>query len=273
MSRRGEYAMKNLPIYLVALVAGPAMLSCDGQPTQPSDIRAPADVIPSALLQGASSAVTAESEITLKFDPHNFVRVVDNRFFPLQPGTRWVYKGVEDGEEETNVTIVTHDRKEILGVSTIVVFDRVFLASGELKEKTFDFYAQDKEGNVWYMGENTKELENGRVVSTEGTWQAGRNGAKAGIIMLAHPQIGDQYRQEFLAGEAEDEARVVARGLDIKVPFGSFHNCIKTVEWTRLEPGVKEAKVNCPDVGFVKAAGIEGPATRLVLTDITHVSR
>jgi hypothetical protein len=265
--------MQKFPIYLTSMVAVPLMLSCDGQPTQPSDITGQTGVSPSASLASASSAVTAESEITLKFDPHNFVRVVDNRFFPLEPGTRWVYKGVEDGEEETNITIVTYDRKEILGVSTVVVFDRVFLADGELKEKTFDFYAQDKDGNVWYMGENTKELENGKVVSTEGTWQAGRNGAKPGIIMLAHPKIGDKYRQEFLAGEAEDEARVVARGLDITVPYGSFHNCIKTVEWTPLEPGVTEAKVNCPEVGFVKAAGIEGPATRLVLTDITHVSR
>src|SRR5689334_14810447 len=148
--------MKSFPMSLVVIVAASAMLSCDGQPTQP-DLPRDGVASPTASLQSG----TAESEISLKFDPHNFVREVDNRFFPLRPGTKWVYKGVEDGEQETNVTIVTYHRKEILGVSAVVVFDRVFLANGELKEKTFDWYAQDKDGNVWYMGENTEELENG----------------------------------------------------------------------------------------------------------------
>jgi hypothetical protein len=200
------------------------------------------------------------------------VRVVDNRFFPLRPGTRFFYRGEEDGEEETNITRVTHDRKNILGVSAVVVLDQVFV-NGELKERTFDWYAQDQDGNVWYLGEDTAELEDGKVVSTEGSWQAGKNGAKPGIIMLAQPHITDSYRQEFLLGEAEDEARVVDRGLDITVPYGSFHHCLKTVEWTRLEPGIKESKVYCPGVGFVKAHSVEGPFTNLVLTAITQVSR
>jgi len=202
-----------------------------------------------------------------QFDPANFVRVVDNRFFPLRPGTRYFYKGEEDGEAETNITVVTHDRKNILGVSAVVVLDRVFV-HGELKEKTFDWYARDKEGNVWYLGEDTKEYEDGRVVSTEGSWESGKHGAKPGIIMLAHPRVGDEYRQEFLAGEAEDQAEVVARDLDVTVPYGSFHNCIRTVEFTRLEPGVKEAKLYCPQIGFVKARDVQGPHTRLVLTRV-----
>jgi hypothetical protein len=108
------------------------------------------------------------------------------------------------------------------------------------------------------------------VVSTDGSWEAGVKGAKAGIIMPAHPAVGQHYRQEFFAGEAEDEAKVVDRGLDITVPYGSFHNCIKTVEWTRLEPGIKEAKFYCPRVGFVKANDVQGPETRLVLRHIVH---
>jgi hypothetical protein len=260
--------MSRLSIHALWLAAA-LIAGCRSQPTAPNpNSPAPAE----AAATVASADATAGDFISLKFDPDNFVRTVTNRFFPLDPGTRWVYKGIEDGETETNVTIVTHDRKNILGVSAIVVFDRVFV-HGELKEKTFDWYAQDKQGNVWYLGEDTKELEDGKVVSTEGSWEAGKNGAKAGIIMLAHPQIGDKYRQEFLLGEAEDVARVVARGLDIKVPYGSFHNCLKTVEFTRLEPGVKEAKDFCPGVGFVKAHGIEGPETRLVLTGITQTSR
>jgi len=111
------------------------------------------------------------------------------------------------------------------------------------------------------------------VVSSGGSWLAGRDGAKPGIIMLAHPQVGDSYRQEFLVGVAEDQARVVARDLDQRVPYGSFDNCVRTVEFTALEPGVKEAKVYCPGVGFVRAHDVEGPATRLVLTQITRSSR
>ena len=248
----------SLPLLLLAALP---ILSCDPQPTQPSG----------GAGEPALDPVTATAELRYapRFDPDNFVRVVDNRFFPLKPGTRFVYFGEEDGEAEKNVTVVTHDRKEILGISAIVVLDQVFV-HGELQEKTFDWYAQDKSGNVWYLGEDTKEFEDGAVVSTEGSWEAGVDGAEAGIIMPAHPQVGQHYRQEFFEGEAEDEARVVAVGLDINVPYGSFHNCIKTVEWTRLEPGIKEAKFYCPRVGFVKANDVQGPETRLVLRHIVH---
>jgi hypothetical protein len=254
----------------LAAVAFPLLLSCSGEPIQPSDLSDETSLTESP----EHRAIVAEHAFIFpRFDPDNFVRQVDNRFFPLTPGTRWVYKGEEDGEAEVNITIVTHDRKNILGVSAVVVLDRVF-AGGELKEKTFDWYAQDTQGNVWYLGENTKEFENGRVVSTEGSWEAGKLGARPGIIMLAHPKVGDRYRQEFLAGEAEDQARVVAVDIDQEpVPYGRFNNCLRTVEFTRLEPGVKEAKIYCPRVGFVRARGVEGPAARLVLTGITHSAR
>jgi len=246
----------SLPLLLLAALP---ILSCDPQPTQPSG----------GAGEPALDPVTATAELRYapRFDPDNFVRVVDNPYFPLKPGTRFVYFGEEDGEAEKNVTVVTHDRKEILGISAIVVLDQV-LVHGELKETTFDWYAQDRNGNVWYLGEDTKEFEDGAVVSTEGSWEAGVDGAEAGIIMPAHPQVGQHYRQEFFEGEAEDEARVAARGLDINVPYGSFHNCLKTYEFTRLEPGVREAKFYCPEVGFVKARGIDGPPARLVLKHI-----
>ena len=258
--------MKPLAFALALTI--PWLWSCDSQPTQPSEAGPDASQ-PNTL---SSASLTEQLNRSPRFDPNNFVRTVDNRLFPLKPGTRFVFEGVEDGESEINVTIVTHDRKSILGVSATVVLDRVFV-HGELKEKTFDWYAQDKQGNVWYLGENTKEYEDGKVVSTEGSWLAGRDGAKPGIIMLAHPQVGDSYRQEFLVGVAEDQARVVARDLDQRVPYGSFDNCVRTVEFTALEPGVKEAKIYCPGVGFVRAHDVEGPATRLVLTQITHSSR
>ena len=247
---------------LAAAVALPLVLSCAAEPTQPSN-----NSETSVEGRASTGATMNAGFVSPDFDPHDFVRAVDNRFFPLRPGTRFFYRGVEDGEAETNITIVTYDRKNILGISAVVVLDRVFV-QGELKEKTFDWYAQDENGNVWYLGEDTKEYEDGRVVSTEGSWEAGKHGAKPGIIMLAHPRVGDEYRQEFFAGEAEDQAKVVARDLDITVPYGSFHNCIRTVEFTRLEPMVKEAKLYCPGVGFVKARGVQGPETRLVLTHI-----
>src|SRR5690242_11023182 len=262
--------MRRFAIHLCTIGALAAVLSCESQPTQPSDSSGGLTPDAAAGSQSAGAATLTAAAIPA-FDPDNFVRVVDNRFFPLRPGTRYVYHGVEDGEVETNITIVTHDRKEILGISATVVFDRVFV-HGVLKEKTFDWYAQDRNGNVWYLGEDTREFENGKVVSTEGSWKAGKDGAKPGIIMLAHPQVGETYRQEFLANVAEDQARVVARGLDVAVPYASFQNCLKTIEFTRLEPGVKESKDFCPGVGFVKAHSVEGPFTRLVLTAITKSS-
>ena len=251
--------MPRCPWPLV-LFAAPLMLSCDRQPTQPSDS-------PAVVATLDESVAAAGVNLTPRFDPDNFVRTVDNRFFPLPPGTRYISQGEEDGEAVTNVTLVTHERKHILGVSAVVVLDRV-LVDGEIKEKTFDWYAQDQDGNVWYLGEDTREFEDGHVVSTEGSWEAGKNGAEPGIIMPAHPQVGQHYRQEFFRGEAEDEARVVARGVDVTVPYGAFHNCLKTVEFTRLEPGIKEAKFYCPNLGFVKARGIQGGTALLELRNV-----
>jgi hypothetical protein len=245
----------------VLLAAAPLLASCDRQPTQPSDPSAIASAPP-------AEAAATETLFAPRFDPDSFVRKVDNRFFPLVPGTRFVYVGEEDGERVRNVTYVTTERKTILGISATVVLDRLFDAEGGLIEKTFDWYAQDTRGNVWYLGEDTRELEDGKVVSTEGSWEAGVNGARAGIIMPAHPTVGKHYRQEFLQGEAEDEAVIVDRGLDATVPYGSFRNCVKTVEFTRLEPGIKEAKLYCPGVGTVKDRGVLGSDDRLVLKQV-----
>jgi hypothetical protein len=245
------------PTLTIVLAAMPLLLSCEREPTQPSEMAA--DNTPAF----AAAAETA-SLYAPRFNPDDFVRNVDNRFYPLTPGTRYVYVGEEDGESEKNVVLVTHDRKRILGVSAIVVLDQVFV-HGKIKEKTFDWFAQDSRGNVWYLGEDTKEFEDGKVVSTEGSWEAGVDGAVPGIIMPAHPQVGQHYRQEFLRGEAEDEAKILTRGLDISVPYGSFRSCLRTVEWTRLEPGVREAKLYCPHLGFVKGRGVKGSDARLVL--------
>ena len=194
---------------------------------------------------------------------------IDNRYFPLQPGTRFVYTGTDGSEPLKNVTEITHNQKTILGVKIIVVLDRLY-KSGSLAESTLDYYAQDEDGNVWYFGEDTKEFANGKVVSTAGTWRAGRNGARPGIIMPAHPKVGQTHQQEFAPPVAEDMATVLRLDATISVPFGTFHHCLQTADFTPLEPGAKEIKSFCPGIGFVKGRDVKGGSVRLALTKITH---
>jgi hypothetical protein len=202
-----------------------------------------------------------------KFDSCNFGNeIIDNPYFTLTPGTTFTYKTItEDNETEKDIVIVTDKTKEILGITTTVVWDRVWLEE-ELTEETFDWYAQDKEGNVWYMGEDSKEYENGKVVSTEGSWEAGVDGAKPGIIMEADPQVGDSYRQEYYPGHAEDQAEVVSLNEKVEVPFGTFTNCLQTRESTPLEPTQDEDKYYCTDVGGVtlEVAIDSGEKTELI---------
>ena len=191
-------------------------------------------------------------------DPANFVSVIDNPYFPLVPGTTFIYRGESDGAPTRDVMTVTSDTKVIQGVTTTVVHhlsyeDRVLI------EETFDWYAQDLDGNVWYFGEDTKEFdENGNVISTAGSWEAGVDGAQAGIIMLADPQVGDRYYQEFYRGEAEDQAKVIQLDASICVEYGCFDNVLVTREWARLEPGVVELKYYAEGVGFIYGEMVKG---------------
>jgi hypothetical protein len=173
-----------------------------------------------------------------------FTTKIDNPFLPLAPGNRWVYKETSrDGSVQRVVVKVTHRTRLIAnGVTARVVRDTV-TEKGRLVEDTFDWYAQDERGNVWYLGENTREYERGKVVSTKGSWEAGVNGAVAGIVMPAHPRRGMQYRQEYLKGEAEDKARVVSR----------FKDSVLTRDWTPLEPGLFEYKLYVRGIGTVLA--------------------
>ena len=187
------------------------------------------------------------------FDPCNYSNdgIVNNPHFTLTPGTTYTYEGKTEDGKEKNIVMVTNETKEILGINATVVWDRVWLED-ELTEETFDWFAQDKEGNVWYLGEDSKEFENGQVTTTEGSWEAGVDGAKPGIIMESNPQVGDKYRQEFYKGHAEDQAEVVSLNETATVPFGTFTNCLKTSESTPLEPTTgDEDKYYCTDVGGV----------------------
>jgi hypothetical protein len=224
-----------------------------------------------AILFTVTPNVLAKSNsIKLPFDPSNFVKKIDNPYCPLKPGTTFIYRGETEGTPTRDVTIVTHQTKEILGVTTTVVHDRVY-EDGILTEDTFDWYAQDKQGNVWYFGEDTKELdENGNVTSTEGTWQAGVNGAEPGIVMLAHPHKGGKYQQEFAAGVAEDMAQVVGFKNSLCVRYGCFKHVLVTKEWTPLEPGVVENKYYAKGVGFIYSEMVKGGDETLELVRIRH---
>ena len=180
-----------------------------------------------------------------------------------------VYRERGAGGSGREVVRVTHRTKTIQGVETVVVRDRAYIG-GELAEDTRDWYAQDRQGNVWYFGENTKEYENGKVVSTEGSWEAGADGAQAGIVMEAHPKVGDTYSQEDAPGVAEDMATVLSLDASRTVPYGTFDNLLKTRDFSPLEPSVVERKFYAAGIGSVLEKTVKGPRERVVLVRVVR---
>jgi hypothetical protein len=156
----------------------------------------------------------------------------------------------------------------VAGVTCVVVHD-VVLENGSPVEDTYDWYAQDAEGNVWYFGEDTKDLENGRVTTTKGSWEAGVDGAQPGIVMQADPRRGDPYRQEYLKGEAEDMGQVVRLNASVSVPSGTYEGVVVTREFTPLEPGIVEEKYFAPNVGFVYGRTVRGGSEVTSLVSVT----
>ncbi len=200
--------------------------------------------------------------------PGNFVRRIDNPWFPLRPGTKFGYSGIKDGKAARDVYRVTSATKTINGVRCTAVSDRLFLA-GRLAERTTDWYAQDRRGNVWYFGEATAELDRtGRVTSTEGSWQAGRQGAQAGIYMTAQPMVGQSRRQEYYKGHAEDHFAVLSLRASVSVPFVTSKRALLTKEWTPLEPGTLDHKYYVRGIGEVKEVAVKGPTERLELVAV-----
>jgi len=208
-----------------------------------------------------------------EFNPDDFVRTVDNRFFPLTPGTTYFYQGEKDGVPTSDEFVVSHQNKRILGVNCTVVRDRAF-ENGILVEDTIDWFAQDTDGNVWYFGEDTKELDaNGNVISTEGTWQAGVDGALPGIIMEAQPRVGDRYQQEFAPDVAEDMARVLSLTESATVPYGEFDGLLLTKEWSPLDRGSAEHKYYAEGIGFILGVAVQGGDEISELVSITTGGR
>ncbi len=189
--------------------------------------------------------------------PADFVGVIDNPYLPMPVGSHWRYEGESDGEVETVDITVTGQRRLVMGISAFVVRDTVTIG-GELVEDTYDWFAQDSTGNVWYLGEEVKDYDNGVVVSTAGSWEAGINGALPGIVMPAQPVTGDVYRQEFYRNEAEDMMEVINTGGTLSVPAGTFTDVISTRDWTPLDPDTIEEKAYARGVGKVREAKTAG---------------
>ncbi|HSB56211.1 MAG TPA: hypothetical protein VLD38_00170 [Nitrosopumilaceae archaeon] len=207
-----------------------------------------------------------QSTYNPKIDPSDFVSEVNNKFFTLIPGTKFTYESKNEDGTERNEVYVTNQTKVIAGIKTIQVWDKVWV-DGELSEETFDWYAQDKTGNVWYFGEDSTEYESGKVISKSGSWETGVDGAKPGIIMFALPEIGQPYRQEYYKGTAEDMGQVVGINETVNVPFGVFDRCIKIKDWDSLTQGKIEFKFYCPQVGGVALETDQKGASRTELID------
>jgi hypothetical protein len=204
-------------------------------------------------------------------DPGNFTSPVANPYFPLTPGKVLHYRGSEDGVHYFERVTITDKTKTILGVTTTVILDVLRRADGSLAEKTHDWYADDNTGNVWYFGEDTATYDRqGHVKSREGSWEAGVDGARAGLIMPAHPKVTDAYRQEFLAGQAEDQAWIVERGFSVTIPYGTVQHVVRSFEWTRLERNVISMKLYAPGLGIVREMDKSGGNERFELVGVTH---
>lgn len=213
---------------------------------------------------GGGGSCVPDASYNPSFNPADFGLPVDNPLFSLVPGTHYVY----DSPDEHVDVVVTDETKVIAGVTCVVVTDTV-TSGGEVIEDTIDWFTQDKDGNVWYCGEDTKEFAGGKVSSTAGSWEAGVGGAKPGVVMHAvQPPIGEPYRQEYDVCNAEDFADVVSLDESVTVPFGSFDHCLETHEFTPLEPALNEHKFYCPGVGLVLSVDINTGA-RTELTEVT----
>ncbi len=194
------------------------------------------------------TAALADEAYNPAINPVDFSTTINNPLFTLPPGKLMIYETLTDEGPERVEIRIRNDVRKIMGVETLVYNDRVFV-NNQLREETNDYLAQDGHGNVWYFGEAVDNYENGAFKDHAGSWIAGENGALPGIWIKGKQVVGDRYRMEFLKGEAEDMAEVVAIGVTVKVAAGTFDNCTKVYEFTPLEADAQEHKYYCPDVG------------------------
>jgi len=206
----------------------------------------------------------------VRLDPSEFTTEIDNPYFPIVPGSRRVFRETDaEGAVRRVVVTVTNDTKTIIGIEARVVHD-VVTEEGQITEDTYDWYAQDSAGNLWYLGEDTKEYENGKLKSTEGSWKAGVDGAQPGIIIPAHPEPGMTFREEYYASHAEDGAEILSLTAYATVPYGSFDHVLQTRNFTPLEPDLVEEKFYASGVGPVLEITLTGGSDRTELLHYDH---
>ena len=253
---RGTDSLRSFRhIHRIALLtlAGLSVAACAGQ--RPSSPATGGDPPPAAAYRPV-------------IDPARFTDRVTNPYLPLTPGTTQVYQGAADGASEVDQVVVTRDTKVVLGVRCVVVHHTVNHPRG-LAEDTYDWYAQDSHGNVWYFGESTVAYQPDGSTSREGSWQAGVDGAQPGLVMEGAPKVGDTYRQEYDRGHAEDMARVIGLGEAVTLPLGSFRDTVVTEETTPLEPGKVERKLYARGVGMTSLTMTRGGSEHLELVRVT----
>ena len=222
---------------------------------------------------GEAGAGLPQGSERVELDPARFTTRIDNPWWPMAPGMRWTYSetDTEGSEQRVEVTVTSATKRIANGVTARVVRDTV-TEDGEVVEDTFDWYAQDAEGNVWYLGEETKEFEEGRATTSAGSFEAGVDGAQAGIVVPAHPEVGMAYRQEYYRGEAEDNGEILSLDEMAEVPAGRFDEVLLTKDTNAIEPHVLEYKLYARGTGPVLAVGVSGgPGSREELIRVDHV--
>jgi hypothetical protein len=216
-----------------------------------------------AIAESANSSRLPRGSETVNLDPADFSTKIDNPYWPMKPGSRWVYRETDsEGARQRVVVTVTRRTKLIANGITARVVRDVVTEDGRPVEVTDDWYAQDRSGNIWYLGEDTTEYENGQPVSKEGSFEAGVDGAQPGVIMPARPRVGMRYRQEYYKGHAEDRARIFSLRERAEVPFGFFRRTLMTRDVNPLEPRILEYKFYARGVGPVLAVSVSGGSDR-----------
>jgi hypothetical protein len=238
--------VRRVQVILAVLSAGAVLVACGSG--NGSSAAQPSTPAPSASSPSPSQSASPTYQPTIT--PSDFSTTIDNKYFPLKPGTTYIFDGTRDGKPEHAEAVVTSGTKMIMGVKCVVVRDTV-TSNGALVEKTTDWYAQASNGDVWYFGEATAEYTNGAVSSTHGSWEAGVDGAQPGIIMEGRPKVGDSYRQEYRPGEAEDMAKVLHLDATRRVPAGSYTQVVVTEDTDPLNPDKSDQKFFGPGVGLI----------------------
>jgi len=258
-----------IAVGLLAAIAGGCGSSGGDSSSSPSSSPTATPLPTGSESKSASELAPTHGKYSPSIDPANFVSTIDNRYFPLEPGTGFHFTGARGTTPQTDDEIVTHKTKQILGITCTVVRDTVS-EHGQAIERTFDWYAQDRQGNVWYMGERSLEREHGRFAVASDSWESGVNGARPGIIMPADPQPGDDYRQEYYPpGEALDEAHVIGFRGPFTVPTGTYKRALVTSEFSPLEPQT-EQKYYVAGLGEIQEKVVKGHHEQFKLVRVTH---